>query len=118
MASNHSLVNAATAAAQKAQAAPVDLSSQSVAGEEDPGASMDLVQPPKAPAQQAAAGTPPSDPLFQTPTGTSPGDEAPEGTPGTGESICRVCGGSGQAADAVCTRCGGLGKVIAGLGGG
>ena len=53
---------------------PLDLAT-SVAGEEDPGASIDLavprgVQPPMA-----------------------PGDEAPAGTPSTGENVCPECGG-------------------------
>jgi len=70
---------------------------ESVAGEEDPGASVDLVQPP--------AG--------------QPGDEVPRGVPGTGEAICRVCGGSGRAeGGAPCEACGGTGKVNVGVGGG
>jgi len=68
-------------------------SDESVAGEEDPGASID-------------------------PTASSPGDEAPPGTPGTGEGLCRECGGrgvtdSGQA----CPACGGTGRVTVGIGG-
>lgn len=66
---------------------PVDLAT-SVAGEEDPGASV------------------------------SPGDEAPAGTPGTGEKVCPDCGGSGQRAGRACPTCGGTGKVTAGVGGG
>jgi hypothetical protein len=70
---------------------------ESVAGEEDPGASIDLVQPP--------AG--------------QPGDEAPRGVPGTGEAICRRCGGSGRTDGGErCTECGGTGKVNVGVGGG
>jgi DnaJ-class molecular chaperone len=42
----------------------------------------------------------------------NPGDEAPAGTPGTGENICRDCGGSGRVDDAPCPCCGGSGKVI------
>lgn len=70
---------------------------QSVAGEEDPGASVDLVQPPP----------------------MRPGDEAPQGTPGTGETVCRLCGGSGRSKDGEpCSQCGGTGKVNVGIGGG
>jgi hypothetical protein len=60
---------------------------QSVAGEEDPGASV------------------------------SPGDEAVPGTPGTGERPCPDCGGSGRQAGRDCPACQGTGKVTAGIGG-
>lgn len=46
-----------------------------------------------------------------------PGDEAPAGTPGTGENICRRCGGSGKADGASCPDCGGTGKITTGIGG-
>jgi hypothetical protein len=48
---------------------------------------------------------------------TSPGDEAPPGTPGTGENLCRACGGSGQQEGKACPVCDGSGKVIEGIGG-
>ena len=84
---------------------PADLDSQSVAGEEDPGASLDM------PANSSGGTLP-------LPAGAmSPGDEAPEGTPGTGENICRECGGSGRVGDAACAACQGSGKVIVGVGG-
>ena len=70
---------------------------QSVAGEEDPGASIDL--PPVAAPRR--------------------GDEAPAGTPGTGEVQCPACGGSGRGiGDAACPECNGTGKVNRGIGGG
>lgn len=47
----------------------------------------------------------------------SPGDEAPPGTPGTGENLCRLCGGSGEQEGTPCPECGGTGKVIEGIGG-
>src|SRR5262245_22315834 len=68
----------------QAKAAPIDLST-SVAGEEDPGASIDL------------AGERPSG---QAPM--APGDEAPAGTPGTGEKPCPRCGGSGRLGGSAC----------------
>ena len=68
----------------------IDLS-ESVAGEEDPGASVDM-------------------PI-------SPGDEAPPGTPGTGEDVCPNCGGSGRSATGECPVCKGTGKVTSGIGG-
>ena len=47
-----------------------------------------------------------------------PGDEAVPGTPGTGEAVCRRCGGSGREQDRPCPECGGTGKVVEGVGGG
>lgn len=73
---------------------PLDIvpDAQSVAGEEDPGASID--------------------------TPASPGDEAPPGTPGTGEGLCRACGGSGVTDGGErCPDCGGTGRVTVGVGG-
>lgn len=66
---------------------------QSVAGEEDPGASVDVLTPHL-------------------------GDEAPPGTPGTGEGLCRDCGGKGRAeGGGPCPTCDGTGKVTVGIGG-
>lgn len=68
-------------------------SSESVAGEEDPGASIDV-------------------------TADRPGDEAAPGTPGTGEGLCRECGGSGATASgSPCPTCLGSGRVTVGIGG-
>ncbi|WP_426144495.1 hypothetical protein [Polaromonas sp. DSR2-3-2] len=87
----------------------VNADSQSVAGEEDPGAALDM------------SGALPPKPFVVTvpmPTGSvNPGDEAPEGTPGTGEGLCRDCGGSGRVGDAACPSCRGSGMVIVGIGG-
>lgn len=80
---------------------PIDLD-RSVAGEEDPGASIDL-------ANLRPAGGPPA---------TAPGDQAPAGTPGTGENVCPACGGSGRQGASSCTNCQGTGRVTAGIGGG
>ena len=96
---------------------PLDLS-ESVAGEEDPGASVDMVvrspaspgasdQPAGAQGARAAGPTPPM----------APGDEAAPGTPGTGEDICRTCGGSGILNGSACPECEGTGKVTVGIGG-
>lgn len=92
---------------------PIDLS-ESVAGEEDPGASIDLAV--RTPAAHASApdtvrreGGPPA-PM-------APGDEAPPGTPGTGEDICRTCGGTGQLNGGPCPECEGTGQVVRGIGG-
>jgi len=49
--------------------------------------------------------------------GVKPGDEAPAGTPGTGESVCRRCGGSGKLGTATCPDCRGAGVVTAIVGG-
>jgi len=47
----------------------------------------------------------------------NPGDEAAPGTPGTGETFCPACGGSGQLDGASCQTCGGTGQVTVGIGG-
>ncbi len=88
---------------------PVNLASQSVAGEEDPGASLDM--------SGSAASTPSGGTVPMPLGGMNPGDEAPEGTPGTGEDLCRECGGSGSVGDAPCPSCKGSGKVTVGIGG-
>lgn len=46
-----------------------------------------------------------------------PGDEVPPSTPGTGEALCRTCGGRGRVADDLCPDCNGTGKVRQGVGG-
>lgn len=66
---------------------------ESAAGEEDPGASLDLPQ-------------------------AQPGDEAAPGTQGAGEGICRQCGGTGRVDQGEpCPSCSGTGKVTVGIGG-
>lgn len=89
-------------------ASEVNVDSQSVAGEEDPGAALDM----------SGAATPRPSATVPMPSGSvNPGDEAPEGTPGTGEGLCRECGGSGRVGDGTCPLCRGSGKVIVGIGG-
>jgi hypothetical protein len=92
---------------------------ESVAGEEDPGASIDF---PVAAAASGGSDQPaggggnePSGAQAQAPM--SPGDEAPPGTPGTGEDVCPRCGGSGKLAGGDCPVCQGTGKVTVGIGG-
>jgi len=46
-----------------------------------------------------------------------PGDEAPAGSPGTGETVCRRCGGSGRLGATACPDCQGTGVVTAIVGG-
>ena len=46
-----------------------------------------------------------------------PGDEAPPGAPGTGENLCRACGGTGTVEAGTCLECRGTGKVTTGIGG-
>ncbi|MBT2322005.1 hypothetical protein J7E62_06510 [Variovorax paradoxus] len=67
------------------------------------------MDPTDKPSDDAApSGAPPS----------RPGDEAPAGTPGTGEGLCRRCGGSGKTEDGqACPECKGTGKVTVGIGG-
>ena len=109
------------------QSPRVDLASESVAGEEDPGASTDLSMDP--PAGAGASGRPAGDgdavgnsAVGKRPPGVTqaahPGDEAPPGTPGTGEAVCPECGGTGRVASGACPECGGTGKVNLGIGGG
>jgi hypothetical protein len=91
--------------------------SQSVAGEEDPGASIDLAVAAASPGRSDQ----PAGPRGSQPSGAqapmSPGDEAPAGTPGTGEDVCPSCGGSGRSASGACPVCQGTGKVTVGIGG-
>jgi hypothetical protein len=47
----------------------------------------------------------------------APGDEAPVGTPGTGQDVCRTCAGTGEAEGESCTDCAGTGWVNVGIGG-
>jgi hypothetical protein len=96
---------------------PLDLS-ESVAGEEDPGASIDLAvrDAASAGASDQPAGAPGARPGAPTPP-MAPGDEAIPGTPGTGEDICRACGGSGKLNGGACPECEGTGKVTVGIGG-
>jgi RecJ-like exonuclease len=47
----------------------------------------------------------------------SPGDEAPEGTPGTGPTVCRRCSGTGRIGAGPCPECQGTGQVNVGIGG-
>ena len=51
------------------------------------------------------------------PQPVAPGDDAPAGTPGTGEDICRVCNGTGKVDARPCDNCGGTGVVVEGIGG-
>ena len=94
------------------QGEPLDLA-ESVAGEEDPGASIDLAMPGRSAqvAEQGSQQSPGAQPRL------SPGDEAPPGTPGTGEDVCPRCGGSGRQGATECPECGGTGKVNVGIGG-
>jgi hypothetical protein len=48
---------------------------------------------------------------------TAPGDDAPRGTPGTGENICRRCNGTGRLGEKPCPECEGTGRVVQGIGG-
>lgn len=89
----------------------------SVAGEEDPGASLDLSQPrgTEGRSDQPAGQAPKQPSGAQAPM--APGDEAPAGTAGTGEDVCPQCGGTGRLGASACPNCQGTGKVIVGIGG-
>src|SRR5207249_9306213 len=45
-----------------------------------------------------------------------PGDEVPAGTPGSGENVCRRCGGTGAVDGNACPDCDGTGTVITNVG--
>ena len=66
----------------------------------------------------APAPEPSNNPITDGAPPLAPGDEAPPGTPGSGEDVCRRCGGSGQLGGQPCPECGGTGKVTVGVGGG
>lgn len=68
------------------------------------------------PAGSAAPSDAPVTP-FSEASSRAPGDEAAAGTEGTGEGLCRGCGGSGITAGASCVSCNGTGKVTVGIGG-
>lgn len=93
---------------------PVDLAAESVAGEEDPGAWVEAAALPGNSERPGGGTAQPVGP--QAPM--SGGDEAPPGTPGTGEKVCPVCGGSGRKAGGICPECGGTGRITAAIGGG
>lgn len=93
---------------------PLDLD-ESVAGEEDPGASIDLAGSLPGRSDQPA-GRRGDEPSGGQAT-MSPGDEAPAGTPGTGEDVCPRCGGSGRLGAGECPECQGSGVVNVGIGG-
>lgn len=77
---------------------PPGVFNESAAGEEDPGAAIDAPVPP-----------PPM----------RPGDEVPRGTPGSGETVCRACGGTGRdRSGKPCPECSGTGRINVGIGGG
>lgn len=66
-----------------------------------------------------AASSTPTPPTSPPGSKLKPGDEAFAGTPGTGEDLCEVCGGSGIRKDGTeCPNCEGSGRVVHGIGGG
>lgn len=84
-------------------------------GEKGPRASTDAADAmPGRSDQPARGGDAPS--AAQKPM--RPGDQAPEGTPGTGETVCPRCGGGGRLGASDCPECQGTGKVTVGIGGG
>lgn len=66
---------------------------------------------PNAPSDPTRKSDPAREPM-------SPGDEAPPGAPGSAETLCRRCGGSGQIDGKACEACGGSGRINVGIGGG
>lgn len=79
-----------------------------------------MPQPPSPSDPSSSAGrnqAPAGVPAPAAPAPMSPGDEAPPGTPGTGENLCRRCGGSGTLDGKPCAECSGTGRVTVGIGG-
>jgi hypothetical protein len=64
--------------------------------------------------ENPAKGTPPHGPDLSPPL-MNPGDQAPAGTPGTGENLCRDCRGTGRRGSKPCPTCGGTGRVTEGI---
>lgn len=94
---------------------PLDLA-ESVAGEEDPGASVDLALaagPGRSNRPGARCDNAGKD--SQAPMG--PSGETLLGTPESGQEACPRCGGSGTLAGRECPECQGSGKVNVGIGG-
>jgi hypothetical protein len=96
--------------------APIDLH-ESVAGEEDPGASIELALDTGSPGRSDQPAGRRGDEPSGAQAPMSPGDEAPVGTPGTGETVCPKCGGSGRLGGRDCPECEGTGKINVGIGG-
>ncbi|MBA2673458.1 hypothetical protein [Ramlibacter sp.] len=72
---------------------PLDLAT-SAAGEEDPGAAIDMA-----------------------PSASPGASDQPAGAPGSGENVCPSCGGTGTFQGMGCPECEGTGKVTVGIGG-
>lgn len=102
---------------------PSDDPEESVAGEEDPGASLDVPGPgnPNSTAADVPV-SPVNEPFPDSGAAASPasgllrGDEVAAGTPGSAEGICRTCGGSGWVQGSTCPDCAGAGEVTVGVG--
>ena len=97
--------------------AAIDLH-ESVAGEEDPGASVDLALDTPASGRSDRTASRRTDEPSSASAPMRPGDQAPVGTPGTGETVCPQCGGSGRLGGRACPTCEGTGKINVGIGGG
>ena len=74
-------------------------------------------EPPRSPSIPSSGASDQPGGTAPTSAPMSPGDEAPEGTPGTGHTVCRRCGGSGWTGGSVCPECQGTGQVKVGIGG-
>jgi DnaJ-class molecular chaperone len=95
---------------------PIDLEN-SVAGEEDPGASNEIGSAKESPGRNDQPAGQRSGQATEAARTMAPGDEAPPGTAGTGDDVCPDCGGSGRKAGGICPTCLGKGTVTVGIGG-
>ena len=99
----------------------INLASESVAGEEDPGASLDMPAGASSSSSSSSYFSPGASPgsggAPAVPDLPDPVQETPAATPFPGEKTCRECGGSGQFGASACPRCNGSGKVAVRQGG-
>jgi len=102
------------ASAKEPHLQAVDLASESVAGEEDPGAALDM--PESSFHLQASGGSGCIQP-FTPGDAIAPGVDAPVLARNTGESLCCECGGAGTLTGALCLVCDGTGRLNTARGG-
>lgn len=89
----------------------IHLASESVAGEEDPGASLDI---PEGVYSSGSSGG--SEVISAAPSPLGQAHETPAGMPFSAAKICSACDGSGRVGESLCASCNGSGSVADGPG--